>query len=749
MRAIAKRSGMVLGTIAAVCALAPPAVAQTEQIVVGFKSTAKAAERGVARHAAGTRAVRAMRTPGTQLLTVQPGTTVEEAIARLEDDPHVRYAEPNLLARGQATTPNDPRFAEAGLWGLRMIGAPGAWDLLTDSSGVLVAVVDSGIDLDHPEFASRVWTNSGEVPGNGVDDDRNGVVDDVHGWNPHVGTVDVSDDNGHGSHVAGTIGAAGNNGVGVTGVAWDTTLLPVKVLGADNTGFSASISDGIHYAASMGADVVNLSLSVSGRSQAIEDTIAAFPDTLFVVAAGNNGQNAETSSAFPCKAPGANVICVAATTSTDGLASFSNYGAASVDLGAPGQDVLSTSVEGTERLFDLFSSLSAWTVVGPWSIGSSGARLVNAPGSLTRSVDLTGGRLCVANWLSGVTPAGPPARLILEYSRDGAAWTTVKEISETGNRSYDAHLPPGGPLQVRFRVPSTGANQAVDLLFAYVACLEAPAYGVKSGTSMAAPHVSGAAALLLAGNPRLTPAQVRAALLDNGDPVPALAGKTVSGRRLNVDRALRATIAPLATTGDAEAITTGSARITGTVTPFGRDATYAFEYGTSPAYGASTPATPAGAGMAATSVSADLAGLAPGTTYHFRAVAYRDGVPFPGPDRAVTTASPPPPAATPAPAPAAPVATPRFGADVKLTCRSSRRRSRVTAVRCTVTGTGVAKATVKLRRKGRTLAKGTLKPGRRTTLSVARNARKGSSTAQLTVTSTRGATVRLTRTIVL
>ncbi len=233
------------------------------------------------------------------------------------------------------------------LWGLDNprdvdIDAPEAWSVTTGSPSTIVAVLDTGIDLDHPELAGRIWTNPGEVAANGVDDDGNGYVDDVHGWNFVAGTNDVQDDNGHGSHVSGTIAASGNDGLGVVGVAWNATVMPLKVLAADGDGEVDAAIAAICYAIQGGARVINASWTLDAFSKPLVDAIraAGAHGVVFVNAAGNEGANNDrirTNRDRP-----SNQITVAAIDPTGRLASFSNYGRKSVDLVAPGVGIWST-----------------------------------------------------------------------------------------------------------------------------------------------------------------------------------------------------------------------------------------------------------------------------------------------------------------------------------------------------------------------------------------------------------------------
>jgi subtilisin family serine protease len=231
-----------------------------------------------------------------------------------------------------------------------LLNLPGAWQLAT-GAGVTVAVVDSGTRLDHPDLAPNIWTNFGEVPGNGVDDDHNGLVDDVHGADltTTAAQQDLSDANGHGTHVAGIIAAAAD-GRGVVGVAPKAKIMTVRVLNAQGAGTTGGLADGIRYAAANGARIVNLSLESDAPDPRVDEAIAAAAaaNVLVVAAAGNDGRDLDSQPADPAAIPAPNLVGVAATTPEDGrgIASFSNYGQLTVPLAAPGEAILSTSNTG-------------------------------------------------------------------------------------------------------------------------------------------------------------------------------------------------------------------------------------------------------------------------------------------------------------------------------------------------------------------------------------------------------------------
>lgn len=273
---------------------------------------------------------------------------MREALQRLAQDPNVAYAATNdvLTSMETSAAPIIPNDLSPEQYGPHNIDAPLAWG---DRSGnrsqaPLIAVIDSGIDYNHPDLAANIWTNPKEIPGNGIDDDGNGVIDDVHGFNAARKTGDPLDDGSHGTHVAGTVGAVGNNGQGVVGVAWQANLMGVKFL-EKGFGDTADAIAGIIYADSQGARVTQNSWGGSVYNQALMDTLAASP-ALHICAAGNSAQDSDIRPAYPAAYPLDNIISVAATDADDQLGSFSNYGAESVDLAAPGVKILSTVPNG-------------------------------------------------------------------------------------------------------------------------------------------------------------------------------------------------------------------------------------------------------------------------------------------------------------------------------------------------------------------------------------------------------------------
>jgi hypothetical protein len=389
------------------------------ELIVRFEPGVAASARRAILRRHGVSRRRTLRARGFELVQVPADSPLASHAAALERENTVLDAQPNFFYRVSAV-PDDPDFPE--LWGLDAgndadIDAPEAWDVTTGSSAVTVAVIDTGVTYGHVDLAENMWANAGETA-NGADDDGNGLVDDVRGWDFVDNDAAPLDPHGHGTHVAGTIGAEGDNGEGVTGVNWDVSVMALRSGDEDGLLTDAAIVNAVDYACAKGAKVVNGSFGGYGYSPAMVNAISNCPGTLFVFAAGNGGGDGvgdnvdATPPTYPCSYTNPNIVCVAAGNEIDGRATFSNYGPTSVDLAAPGTAILST---------------------------------VN-----------TGG------------------------------------------------------------------------------------YGGASGTSMAAPHVAGVAALLWGAQPGATTAQVKYSLLRTVDPLPAFAGLTVTGGRVNAYAALTA-----------------------------------------------------------------------------------------------------------------------------------------------------------------------------------------------------------------
>jgi subtilisin family serine protease len=325
-----------------------------DEVVVGYAAGTDEWTRRSVREAVGAAGYRAM--PTLDVLELTPGTSVSEALSRVPRLRHVTYAEPNYILRMTAE-PNDPMYEDA--WsvgpsntsGFRSgIDTPSVWNLTVGTPDVTVAVVDSGIDLGHPDLTPNLWTNPGETGGgresNRIDDDKNGFVDDWRGWDWTGQDNDPIDLNGHGTMVAGTVGAQGDNGIGVSGVSWNTQMISLRVLNEQGLGLSSDTASAFAYAGDVGARIVNASLTSPLPSLAMLEAISSSPETLYVVAAGNDSANNDIQPKYPCNLELPNVLCVAATDEFNGLASFSNYGAVTVDLAAPGVRILTTHPDG-------------------------------------------------------------------------------------------------------------------------------------------------------------------------------------------------------------------------------------------------------------------------------------------------------------------------------------------------------------------------------------------------------------------
>ncbi len=362
---------------------------------------------------------------GLYRVALPNGVTVAQGIAYYDRQVYVRYAQPDYQV-SLSKTPNDPSFSQQ--WGLNNSGqsggtadadidAPDAWNISTGSGKTIVAVIDTGVDYTHPDLAANIWTNPGEIAGNGIDDDHDGFVDDVHGWDFANNDSNPMDDNGHGTHVAGIIGAVGNNGIGVDGVNWRVQIMALKFLGASGTGSLSNAIRALNFAVAHGATVSNNSYSGGGYYQAFYDAVKAAQAKghIFVAAAGNGSVNTDTSPAYPSSYNLDNIVSVAAVDRNDKLASFSNYGVGTVDIAAPGVNIYSTYKN------DNYVAMSGTSMAAPFVTGAIALLrdlhpnwtyqqiLSQVYGSVDPISSLqgkvkTGGRLNVFKALGGSTP---------------------------------------------------------------------------------------------------------------------------------------------------------------------------------------------------------------------------------------------------------------------------------------------------------------------------------------------------------
>ena len=306
---------------------------------------------------------------GGRLVAVRPrsGRGTDALRKRLLRNPAVSYAEPDFfLFSSQSRVPDDPFYTRE--YALvdgptdHDIDAPTAWGSRTGCAKV--AILDTGIDTDHPDLKANVF-KSEDKPNNGKDDDKNGYVDDTYGLNVIAGKGSGEDDNGHGTHVAGIVGARGNNATGDTGTCWSTKLVAVKFMNSRGKGSTSNAIAGIQYAVKQGLKIINCSFGSSASSSALHDAVdyAQSKNALLVVAAGNDAQSIEKNPLYPASYTDSNILAVAASTSSDTLASFSNFGSESVDLAAPGDSIYSTYLGGG------YKTLSGTSMAAPYAAG--------------------------------------------------------------------------------------------------------------------------------------------------------------------------------------------------------------------------------------------------------------------------------------------------------------------------------------------------------------------------------------------
>ena len=277
----------------------------------------------------------------------------EKTLIELKKNPFVEYAEPDYYRYAKTTLPNDSRFSD--LWGLHNTGqnngtvdadidAPEAWDLTTGNPDVVVAVIDSGVDYNHEDLRANMWRNPGEILGNGIDDDGNGYVDDYHGINAIANNGDPMDDDRHGTHASGSIAAVGNNGIGVTGVCWNCKIMALRFLSKDGSGTISDEIECIQYAVNQGVKIVSGSFGEYSFSQSEKAAIDAARNSgvLFMFAVGNDGENNDIKPHYPSSNNSENIIAVGISDRFDRLVSWSDYGLTTVDVAAPGDNILST-----------------------------------------------------------------------------------------------------------------------------------------------------------------------------------------------------------------------------------------------------------------------------------------------------------------------------------------------------------------------------------------------------------------------
>lgn len=604
----------------------------SDRIIVRWHADADRTDRAQARRSVETADAQNLGSRRFQLLELGDGEDPDAAVAALKQNPAVANVSRDGYSVLDANEPNDPLFNQ--LWGLdnkglNLLGLPstagldidalGAWGKTTGDMSVVVADLDDGIRPQHPDLASRIWNNSDEVPGNGIDDDGNSYVDDTFGMDFAGSNVDVpatdndpTDDiqaGGHGTHTAGTIAAAGNNGQGITGVAQKATLMPLRVCGWSNyyanvsCPFSSQVA-AINYAGKNGARIANMSLGGTTGNSLVRDAFAANPQVLFVISAGNDGWNVEVpgQTKYPCAwdpttsgIAGAvdNVVCVAASDQKDGKASFSNWGKVKVDLAAPGTEVLSTYPHQQRYAEDFESSFAftGWTNggfttgTGPFTTTGITNNTSTQTNNTTRStttpaINVTGPLRCVAYQTRKVTLGTGDSYNYAVY-QDGSPFTvSTPAAGDMVRGSYGFNVSAGShAITVRYDFTKGTTNTgSVWLDNLKIGCWVPPgaessaSYEYLQGTSMAAPQVTGAAALLAAYEPDASTMQLKQALLTSVDPVAIFHPNTgtypiATGGRLNANKALDAVdalVAPDTTllTGPSGTVASNSATMT-------------------------------------------------------------------------------------------------------------------------------------------------------------------------------------------
>ena len=668
LRDVIRRGGLLLLTLAvAVLLLAGAAAAQDPepdvfegeepasapqpseeavpgQIIVKYKKDVGSSEQAGVRSEEGLEKEDELNLINAEVVKVE-GQPVEEAISDLNDRPEVEYAEPDfkLYAAGYA---NEPRFGE--LWGLNNTGQPirnqvGTPDIDVnglEAAGItqgdpnlVVAVIDEGVDVDHPDLKDNFWVNPDEIPNNGLDDDKNGYVDDVHGWDFYNNDASIYDpdprtESGdeHGTHVAGTIAAAVNN-QGVVGVAPNVKVMPLKFLGPEGVGATSNGILAIEYAKAEGVKISNNSWTGAEYSQPLKEAIDASPGMLFVAAAGNSGKNNDATPHYPASYDSPNILSVAAINNKGNLAKFSNYGATSVDISAPGVEILSTLPPAERPDLPAIALSSVGNVPGKAvtagfgveEIGGATARasfmkkafeaigrgsqnivLVDDDGVDTGLANVRPTVLAAIESATGsddpppvinvinVPPgeAGPglarlrgntvvwatgQASFSAKNDKGAATMETLRRFLTNGGKlvltgrdallgnENDSFVTGTLGLQVEsnvYRLPAVNGSSGTgfaeesyrlnsdradsnlhDALppSGSTAVIQGiyigPSWGYLSGTSMATPHATGAAALAASVRPALLgdPEALKQVVVDGGKPLPATDGKTVTG----------------------------------------------------------------------------------------------------------------------------------------------------------------------------------------------------------------------------
>ena len=486
------------------------------------------------------------------------GRSTQQLIAELRQDSAVETVEPNYLRWTDGQPPNDTSFTQ--LWGLNNTGQAvngvagtsgddikflAAWSLARPSAtNVVVGIIDTGVDYYHPDLAANMWVNPGELPNNGLDDDGNGYVDDLYGYDFADSIADPQDSGYHGTHVAGTVAAVGKNQLGVIGVDYQAKIMALKASNDGNSLNDSAVIAALQYATLMkqrGVNIVaiNASFGGAGYDSALAAAIQSAGDAgiIFCAAAGNDGSDNDVTPIYPALYRLANMIVVAATDQNDALASFSNYGATSVDLAAPGVNILSTCPTNQPQMSVYvkqgLASYSANAMTYSGSTPPLSATLYDCglgnPADFPAGVNgnlalIQRGTLTFAQKVSNAMAAGARAAVIY----NNASGNFLGTLGSSGNWIPALSLSQADGLALKATLPSVATVTAfVD---------PANIYQLLDGTSMATPHVTAAVAFSAMNFPTETVAQRIQRVLANVDPVPALLGAVSTGGRLNLQR---------------------------------------------------------------------------------------------------------------------------------------------------------------------------------------------------------------------
>lgn len=502
--------------------------------------------------------------------------TVASAVAAYSGDPNVEYAQPNYVYHTTAA-PNDPQYAQS--WAYKnsgqavtggtytpSSGATGndmnvepAWGHITDCSSVLVAVVDSGVNYNQEDLAGNMWATLA-YPNHGANFSGEGAADDP------------MDFNGHGTHVAGIIGAVGNNGLGTTGVCWKASIMAVRVMDSTGSGTTASIIQGVNFAVTNGAKVINMSLGGNSTfDQAYSDAItyAQTFDAVVVVAAGNEASDNDATTVYPCNFTHPNLICVAALDQNYALANFSNWGGTSVDVGAPGTNILNTWAGTSATINDTF--ITGWLVnnagwglkaltadggatsfnalINPATWGSN--YLASADDHVYKTFNLSGYNAATLNfYVGGVVNSGDTLSVAMSSTGGDPSATSAPLIE--GMLDSPGQLSPISLNVTQCTTPtctigyalqsaatSTGATGPIVAGFSIDTLIfNTTTYKPENGTSMASPGVAGLATMLRAYNPQYTYADVVASIKNAGRAKASLTGKTTTGKAVDATASL-------------------------------------------------------------------------------------------------------------------------------------------------------------------------------------------------------------------